>query len=96
MLGDAGLEAALMLDGQGAVRALGEDKRPDTKGVPRTFVGVSVPVIEVTELNRNVIGVNTYNGDFFGVGRPFSVLQVAIFIHIKTEALTALACEFDE
>lgn len=52
LLGDASFEAALMLDGKSSICIFGQDEGPYTKGIFLARVGVAVPLIEITELER--------------------------------------------
>lgn len=97
LLGHAALEATLMLDGKSAICILREDDRPDTEVVAMTLVRVSVPLVEVSELKYKLLGMKiSYDRDFFGIGCPLPVFEVAIFVYIQTESFIAISCEIYE
>jgi hypothetical protein len=50
LLSYASLEAALVLDGKRSICVFGEDNGPNTKSVFLALVGVTVPLIKITEL----------------------------------------------
>ena len=52
LLGDASLEAALMLDGKSAICFIGQDEGPNAESIFLAHVGVAVPLIEITELTQ--------------------------------------------
>ena len=52
LLSDASLEAALVLDGKRSISVFGEDNGPNAKSVFLALVGVTVPLIEITELTQ--------------------------------------------
>lgn len=52
LLSDASLEAALMLNGKRSICVFGEDNGPNAKSVFLALVGVTVPLIKITELKQ--------------------------------------------
>ena len=52
LLSDASLEATLVLDGKRSICVFGEDNGPHAKSVFLALVGVTVPLIKITELTQ--------------------------------------------
>jgi hypothetical protein len=52
LLSDASLEATLVLDGKRSISVFGEDNGPNAKSVFLALVGVTVPLIKITELTQ--------------------------------------------
>ena len=50
LLSDTSLEAVFVLYGQGSIRVLGENDRPNSEIIPLALVRVSVPIVEIAKL----------------------------------------------
>lgn len=53
LFSDTSLEAVFVLNGQGAIWVLREDYGPNSEIIPLALVCISVPVVEIAELNMS-------------------------------------------